>query len=299
MPAEGIHLTALREAIAAPMFPVSARACTTRYEGAARLGAIALDLPYFDRYLGEVVRYALGIKLRPSPLGSVVHDGAAIGIAFSILERARELRSDRLAALGLGLVSHCSMDRQLHPLVNALARAHADGREHDAAHREVEKLQSICFHEDYFGASIMAKPLVVRLVSVPVGELFAASDVLDALTAAFADACRMPVARSLLARMGRGYERHAIVLGSPLGARATSEKEKAESAPRFLRGAWGTFDGVLARAIRGSVDVIGRAWTFYTAADADAAAARRELLEALPFGTIDPQGLEVDLGQSY
>src|SRR4051794_19853891 len=123
MPAEGIHLTALREAIASPAFPGAARACTTRYESAARLGAIALDFPYFDHYVSEVVRYVLGIKPRSSPLGGIVHDGAAIAVTFSILEQARARRSDVLAAVGLGLASHCSMDRQLHPLVNALARA--------------------------------------------------------------------------------------------------------------------------------------------------------------------------------
>src|SRR4051812_15767871 len=111
MPAEGIHLTALREAIALPEFPSAARACTTRYESAARLGAIALDLPYYDRYLAEVARYAFRMKPRPSALGSVVHERAAVGIALEVLERARHSRSDRLAAVALGLVSHCSMDR--------------------------------------------------------------------------------------------------------------------------------------------------------------------------------------------
>lgn len=127
MPAEGIHLTALREAAARASFPAGARACLARHEGEGRLGAIALDLPYFDRYLLEVVRYAVGRRPKPSALGGVVHDGAAVGIAFAVLERARVYRSERLAAIGLGMVSHIAMDRALHPLVNALARAHALG----------------------------------------------------------------------------------------------------------------------------------------------------------------------------
>src|SRR5262245_34172741 len=110
MPAEGIHMTALREAMASSDTPSAARACTTRYEAAARFGAIALDLPYYDRYLEEVARYALGLKARPSPLGGVVHERAAVAIAVSVLEQARATRSDRLAAVGLGLVSHSAMD---------------------------------------------------------------------------------------------------------------------------------------------------------------------------------------------
>jgi hypothetical protein len=56
MPAEGIHQTALREA-GARMVP-EARRCLIREEDAGRLGAVLLDLAYFDRYLEEVVRYA-------------------------------------------------------------------------------------------------------------------------------------------------------------------------------------------------------------------------------------------------
>jgi hypothetical protein len=191
------------------------------------------------------------------------------------------------------------MDRQLHPLVNALARAHPEGRSHDAAHREVEKFQSICFHESYFGCPIMGNEVVVRLVTVPIAELFAGPEVLDALVSSFASATGLSIASSTLARMGRGYAQHALVLGSPLGSRIATDSEKALAEPRFLHGAWGRFDAVLARVIRGTLEPLDRAWTFYTAASGDAAAARVALLEALPLGSIDPQGDEVDLGRRY
>ena len=67
MPAEGIHLTALREAMAAPDLDASARRRLVRHDDAARFGAILPDLPYFDRYASEVVRYVVGASARPSP----------------------------------------------------------------------------------------------------------------------------------------------------------------------------------------------------------------------------------------
>lgn len=299
MPAEGIHLTALREAVAAVGFPAKARAITTRYEGAARLGAIAHDLPYFDRYLAEVIRYATKRPARPSAFGSVVHERAAVDIAMFVLERARTLRSDRLAALGLGLVSHAAMDRQMHPLVNALARKYAEGRSHDASHREVEKHQSIGFHDAYFGRSIMGHPVVVRLVTVPIAELFADATITDTLATAFSTACGIPMAPSLLRRMGRGYAQHGVLLGSPLGKRATNARERAEIMPRFLSGTWGTFDDILARTVEGTLPALDRAWAFYEATASDAATARGALLDVLPLGSIDPQGEEVDLAASF
>lgn len=299
VPAEGIHLTSLREAIAAPGFPAGARGCTTRHEDAARLGAIAHDLPYFDRYLVEVVRYATKRRPRPSEFGSVVHDRAAVDIALSVLDRARALRSDRLAALALGLVSHAAMDRQLHPLVNALARKYAEGRTHDASHREVEKHQSIGFHDAYFGRSIMGNSLVVRLVTVPIADLFSDRVVLDTLATAFSNGCGIPMSPALLARMGRGYAQHAILLGSPLGKRASTANERATIMPRFLAGTWGSFEAILARAISGSIEPLQRAWAFYDAGEGDAPTARRALLDVLPLGSIDPQGEDVELTKEY
>ncbi|MBS2014206.1 MAG: hypothetical protein JST00_15060 [Deltaproteobacteria bacterium] len=299
MPAEGIHLTSLREAIASPRFPAGARACTTRQEDAARLGAIAHDLPYFDRYLAEVVRYATKRTPRPSAFGSVVHERAAVDIALFVLERARSLRSERLAAVGLGLVSHAAMDRQLHPLVNALARRYAEGRTHDASHREVEKHQSIGFHDAYFGSSIMGNPRVVRLVSVPIAELFGDRVVVSTLATAFSSACGIPMSPALLARMGRGYAQHAVLLGTPLGKRAAPAHERASIMPRFLSGTWGRFEAILSQAIQGSLVPLERAWALYEASERDETRARAALLDVLPLGSIDPQGEDVDLERPY
>lgn len=295
MPAEWIHLTALRESVSVARFPADARRCATRYEDAARLGAIAPDLPYFDRYLEEVARYVIGLAPRGSPWGSIVHERAAVGIAVSVLERARERGSDRLRALGLGLVSHASMDRQLHPLVNALARRHAGRHSHDASHREVEKFQSICFHEIYFGSDLLGRPALRRMLGVPARELFASGDLLAVLAGAYSSACEATMSERVLAAMGSGYEHHARLLASPLGARIASEADKESARPRFLHGAWGTFEERLALAINGAVPALERAWALATASDSDAADARAALLEILPLGSIDPPGHDVDL----
>jgi hypothetical protein len=298
MPAEGIHLTSLREACAGPAVSPAARRCATRWEDAARMGAVMLDLPYFDRYAEEVARYVIRASPRPSAWGAEVHERAAVAMLGAALDRARSERSDRLAAVALGLASHASIDRQLHPLVNALARAHPGGRDHDAAHREVEKFHSICFHEAYFGRDRMGTAGIVRLVQVPFGELLGDATIARALEACFGVLERPPTFAAL-ARMARGYEQHAWLIGSPVGRRIAPEADKERARPLFLEGRWGTFAGVLQAAIDRSTAVLDLAWAVYEAAEADAPAARAALEAALPLGTIDPLREELSLQAPY
>lgn len=299
MPAEGVHLTSLREAAASPRLPGAARKLTVRYEDAARLGAVLPDLPYFDGYAGEVIRYALHIRPRPSPWGNVVHERAAVSIVGHLLAAARRARSDVLAALALGATSHAAIDRVLHPLVNALARRHRERGTHDEAHREVEKFQSICFHEAYFGADRMGAPGIVRLVAVPASEVLAAGPVSRAVAAAFAASMPGAPTEKVLRRMARGYEQHARLLGTPLGAIIASERDKERARPKYLHAAWGTFEDVLARAIDASIPVVEATWNVYTATDLDADAARLELDRLLPAGSIDDPGHSVDLDAPF
>lgn len=299
VPAEAIHLTALREASLGPALEPSAKRCLVRYERVARLGAIAPDLPYFDRYAEEVVRYLTRRPSRPSPWGASVHEGGAIELVFAALEEARRARSDVLAALAMGLASHACIDRSLHPLVNALARRVPERATHDACHREVEKLQSILFHERYFGRDLMGTSEVVRLVAVPVRELLAAGDVGPALERAYARAVGARDVAPLLQRMARGYAMHARLLGPPLGGRIAPRAEKERAAPLVSRGPWGTFERVLEDAIALSAPVLDAVWSAFTAEERDAARALEVLEARLPRGTIEGQGLEVDLDQAF
>jgi len=61
---------------------------------------LLVDLPYFHRYVGDVVRYAIGAPARPSPWGALLHEGGAIAPAQPDRDAARgvarESRTDRL-----------------------------------------------------------------------------------------------------------------------------------------------------------------------------------------------------------
>ncbi len=294
MPAEGIHLTALREAMASPALAAPVRRRLVRRDDAARFGALLPDLPYFQRYAVEVIRYVTRLPARPSPWGAAIHDGGAVSLLASLLAIARRERDDELAAIALGLASHCAIDRALHPLVNALARAYPAAASHDASHREVEKFQSVCFHEHYLGRDTMGTPAITSYLTIQLARHLDARVsrlVREAWSAALGAA---PTEREL-AGFARGYAAHARLLGTPLGKRIAPPAAKLEARPRYLHGHWGSFESLLDAAITASLGVIEAAGAVLDAGPADLDAARRALDARLPPGTIDPQGADLDL----
>ncbi|MEZ4401554.1 MAG: zinc dependent phospholipase C family protein [Kofleriaceae bacterium] len=298
MPAEGIHLTALREALAAPGLGPSARRRIVRDEDGARLGALLVDLPYFDRYAGEVARYLLRRPARPSRWGTLLHDGGAVALLTALLDEARAQATPLVGAIALGLASHLAIDRALHPLINALARAHPHG-DHGSSHREVEKFQSICFHEAYLGRDLMGHPGISRHLAIRLtGELARpalARPLVAAFHAAFADAPTVVE----LARFGRGYRTHAWLLGTPAGRRIAPPAAKEAARPRYLHGAWGAFADHLAAAVTASLPIIDAAADVLDATTGDVAAAHAALARRLPPGTIDPAGDDVALTRRF
>lgn len=296
MPAEGIHLTALREALTAPHLSTAARRRLVRREDAARLGALLVDLPYFHRFAGEVVRYLAGIPAKPSPWGPALHEhGGAVALLHELVRVARRDRDETIAAIALGLASHASIDRALHPLVNSLARLHKAGKNHDAAHREVEKFQSICFHEAYMGKDLMGTPTITAYLTIPLVLQLAEPRLSSQLREAWAAALgRAPSAREL-AGYGRGYRMHTRLLGLSVGKRIAPPPAKERARPMYLEGDWGNFSTALESAVRASVPVLDATAAALDAEDRDAAAALDALRAALPHGTIDPAGDDATL----
>jgi hypothetical protein len=295
MPAEGIHLTALREAMASPALGTAVRRRLIRRDDAAKFGALVADLPYYHRYVLEVIRYVTGLPGAPSAWGTQIHDGGAVALLDSLLTIARRERDDELSAIALGLASHCAIDRALHPLINALARANPIGS-HDASHREVEKFQSVCFHEQYLGRDTMGTAEIASYLQIHLTN--GLGDKLDRLLReAWAAGLGAAPRKRELAGFVRGYRAHARLLGSVLGKRIAPPAAKEAAKPRYLHGPWGSFESLLEAAIATSIGVLEAAGAVLEATTHDVERARRALAARLPAGTIDPQGDALDLAR--
>lgn len=302
MPAEAIHLTALREALASPRIDPALRRLVERESSAARLGAVVVDLPYFQRFPEQVARYAVGLPPAHSPWGVALHECGPIEALVALLVLARRRRDDAVAAFAVGLASHAFLDRALHPLINALGRANGvrRGKTSMSAHMEVEKFQSIIFHERYHGRDYMGTPTLARFIAVPLAPRLATHPIGRALRSALAGSFGAGPSVAELRDWGRGYDHYTALIGSPLGKTIAPESAKERARPIFLAGPWGTFDGLLAEAIRGSIDVMEAAFSVTIAGDGAAeSAALERFRELLGPGTIDAAGDDVDLEKPY
>jgi hypothetical protein len=203
-----------------------------------------------------------------------------------------------IGAIALGVASHCAIDRGLHPLINALARKHVVGRNHDASHREVEKFQSICFHEHYTGRDMMGTPEITSYLAIRLTERLperVARLVLEAWRHAFGTS---PEAAEFGGYV-RGYRTHTKLLGSPLGKRLAPRSAKEAARPRYLEGGWGGFPSMLEQAVAASLAVLDATADVLDADATDVHRARAQLASRLPRGTIDPGGQDVDLARPF
>jgi hypothetical protein len=224
VPAEGIHLTSLGEGLAVASLPPQARRLLARSGHAARLGAVFVDLPYFASFESELVRYVAGWPPRPSPWGDRTHE-SAVPILDAFVRRAAAIPAgperDAAWAFALGLASHLAIDQAVHPLVNWLAEkdvAESEGKlTLAAAHRDVEKFHSICFHESYFGSDMMGT--AAAFAHVEVREMARLDDdpTASLARAAIEDVLGSAPSREELGRWGRSFVRYARILASPVG----------------------------------------------------------------------------------
>lgn len=299
MPAEAVHLTCLRESAAAGALPTPVRRALSRSEQSARLGALFPDLPYFEAFARELVRYVVGLPPRSSPWGARTHEDPVRVLRAFVVRAARREGADALVpredalAFALGFASHLAVDRAMHPLVNFLADRDvaAKGGEHSAAHREVEKFQSICFHERYLGADMMGTRTLRGYLFVAGIDRLGSSPLAAMARRAVADAFGGAPAERELAGWGRSFVHYTHVLASPLGARVAPGAAKEAARPLYLHGPWGTFERALEGAVAASARALEAvAGLFEAEGELDDARARAALAGALDEGTIDPPG---------
>lgn len=289
MPVEAIHLSALLDSLQA--FP--GRKLDDQQRNLARLGAVAIDFPYFDRFVVGVVRYLLKQPTAMSSWGNLFHEQRPVGVCKVLLRKARSLREqvstraagERVLAFALGYVSHVAVDRSLHPMVNRLAALRA-ARLNDSAsrqHTEVEKFQSVLFHEQRLGFDFMGRKELREHIAVAPHVLHRDDDLRTAYLTALSEAIGEAPARSLLARWAGGYSQYTALVSSPLGKTLVPERVKHEVRAEVFEGPAISFAADYAAAVGRSGSAMAVALAFCEGGQGAEAAFDLEL----PEGPID------------
>lgn len=293
MPAEAVHLSALADSGLPSRDDELVRL--------SRLGAVLIDLPYFDRFAVGVARYVLKRPLATSPLGDELHRCSPSRVARSLVERATALRGnattrrdgERVLAVGLGFLSHVAVDARLHPLVNELARVRAQrlGELPSRQHGEVEKFHSILFHEARLGFDFMGDRRIADYITVDGDRVHDGGVVARAIAAALTSVHGSAPPFSTMARWTRGYRHYTQLLASFLGARIMPEVTKEAVREEVYDGA--RFVDHYAEAVQRSVAYVQAGLAL---ADGDAATFERVVLpgsiDEPPHATLRERGLQ-------
>jgi hypothetical protein len=289
MPVEAIHLSAFSDSLAGS----AAASALARPELLAlgRLGSLVIDFPYFERFPLGVMRHFLKRPTAVSKWGEELHHGRPALMAKSLLASARRLEADgashsaqRVLSLALGFASHLAVDASLHPLVNRLARERAArvGDNPLRQHTEVEKYQSVLFHEARNGFDFMGRPELARHISVPAQLIHQDPALRAALCAGLEAALGRVPSEALLVDWARGYRQYVWLVSSLAGKTLAPEPQKRAMHAQVYAGDWGTFGAAYEEAVVSSRRALDCALVFARDGSAEGA-----LDAALPEGAID------------
>ena len=227
MPAEAIHLSALHDTLTGAGAHAAALTSRPELREAARLGAIFVDLPYFESFPLVLLRYVLHRPQRPSRWGDIFHQRTPVAVGRTLAEVGAQLQrcaatrseGEYLQALAVGYFSHAAVDTSAHPLINALSRERAQrlGSTLGQEHQEVEKFQSILFHEQRFGFDFMGTETLRRHIAIDLRPLTAPGPIASAVHGVLLRCHGEAPGPARYHSWTSGYRSYVRILVSPLG----------------------------------------------------------------------------------
>lgn len=295
MPVEAVHLSGLVDSVAESSHWVR-RATSGPFHRATRLGALFVDLPYFDRFSQAVVRYALRTPQTPSVWGDVFHQRTPIALGIALAESGHKLAQQSatkeagqtLMALSLGYISHAALDTSMHPHINRLARERAarTGLAPSVEHQEIEKFHSLLFHEQRFGCDLMGTQKMRVYIEVDASILADPGPLSDAVQRAIVSLHGKSPSLQDFRRYASGYVSYSRLIGNSIVGPRIGPKSQREAARAEVFSAF-DFPVRFAQAValsRRYLDALGA----YLADGVFDQSAKRALAAILPEGSIDP-----------
>ncbi|GMU00122.1 hypothetical protein KH5H1_42410 [Corallococcus caeni] len=225
MPTLLLHLTAIERLAAHPDgLPADWVRALTEDLPYARFGAALPDLP-----LCEGVRGGLGVLMQPEtgwpPFARLYHERSPVGLGLKMAELVASgalVGTEAGLAILAGYFTHLSLDRRLHPLVDALVLRHRrKGERAWDARRQVEWAQTLFFLREQDGTDgvgtsrIREKFQVVKSSGIPLRGI--GRGIYELVRLASQDRVGQAPTKAQLDGWVRGLYVSGLFLSSPLG----------------------------------------------------------------------------------
>ena len=298
MPAEAIHLSAWADTQLSASTYVRSATSTPVLAEAARAGALLVDLPYFESFHVAVWKYLRKQPQRPSRWGDMTHNLRPIELALKLGEAGVQLSRARatadagqyLVALALGYISHAAVDTNMHPWINELAhqRAASLHSTHGQQHHELEKFQSILFHEQRLGFDFMGTLRLYRYIGVDFSPLHQPGLIAQTVQAALRANKGEAPELAQLQNWVRGYGSYVLLLSSPLGKTIAPPAAKQQNRADTFETV--DFPARFAEAVAQSKRWV-QTLADYLQSSAFDEPSRAHFFSYIPEGTIDPDAL--------
>lgn len=303
MAAEAVHLSALMDAFQSGKLqgPCQSFLADPVHWQAARLGAVVVDFPYFRQFPIAAIRHAFRIPQVDSPWGDIIHQQCPVAFGRGFVDASKYLkrngdgrRARLMLAHALGYFSHLAVDTATHPYINQMARKRCRdfGGDEGNHHRDIEKYQSIIFHEVRNGFDFMGRSELRKYVEVH--SEFLTHD--SSLLAAWRSASKQAFApRSIPASEFRlwatGYRQYSALIASPVGLTLAPEVEKRRERPRVFEGPEMNYLELFGYAIEKVIRYMNRVWDYSQGARFDDT--------TIPEGGIDDPPMPTDFFPSW
>jgi hypothetical protein len=247
---DALHVLTLERAVRSSELPPSLAGLLRRQWSFALLGAVLVDLPYFEGFLGRVVDDLLGREDRGCPWGDRLHRQGAVALAEALLLEAQQSEAhDALVALALGHLTHVRLDVATHPLVNRLVAASPATMRPGALHRTIETVQVELWHRRIHGGRLFGSGHAHGLLAQP-AEKLGQGPVGEAVARAFRRVFGLAPTPGLWSQWSFGLKLYALAVAGPAGAlhvRASALRD----GERWVRARGIDFDATVEDAIAG------------------------------------------------
>ncbi len=125
-----------------------------------RLGAVLVDLPYYDKLWLTGLKMLMKQPLSFNPWGTLVHLRSPSGLCLALLDRAK---TPGRRAVALGALTHQAVDLVFHPEIAKRVLADADGTtDLDTVHKHIEDQMDLHCHYHLLSHSGMGTPYCRR-----------------------------------------------------------------------------------------------------------------------------------------